>query len=375
MVGCGGGGPCDRVLNSRWSMIAGTIPVSGLSMGTYLAMVFAVFFIGPNSELPIRRLSWKVMLVLAGAIAGGAIWFTIIQKWIIGEFCLYCMTTHITGVIIASLVFWRAIKDPESYSFVSNYKNIEKAGNVSKLSAVSAFRPLHATVFLMSGLILAGILAGSQIGLASSSIYLDGESQEDLSAFDSNEAPMVGSTEAQNIVTLLFDYNCPHCQTIHFMLNEAVRKYDGKLAFVLCPTPLNTNCNPYVPGDVDAFKNSCELAKTGLAVWRAKREVFPAFENWMFTYETGDRWHPRSLETARAKAIELVGKSAFIAAMSDPWIERYLQSCVQIFGQTLQNGKGGIPKLIFGSRWVIPEPQSPDDLIQIMQGSLALPKP
>ena len=32
MATCGGGSSCEQVLNSRWSMIAGMIPVSGLAM-------------------------------------------------------------------------------------------------------------------------------------------------------------------------------------------------------------------------------------------------------------------------------------------------------------------------------------------------------
>ena len=125
------------------------------------------------------------------------------------------------------------------------------------------------------------------------------------------------------VVNLLFDYECPHCQQMHFMLDEAIRRYHGKLAFVLCPTPLNTQCNPYIPRDVGEFKNSCELAKIGLAVWVARREAFPAFDHWMFSFESGDRWHPRSLAAARAKAVELVGQAKFDAALADPWIDRY----------------------------------------------------
>jgi hypothetical protein len=31
----------------------------------------------------------------------------------------------------------------------------------------------------------------------------------------------------------------------------------------------------------------------------------------------------------------------------------YMQSCILIYAQTIQDGKGGIPKMIPGSRWVI----------------------
>lgn len=351
MVGCGGGSPCEKVLNSQWSLIAGIFPISGLAVGVYFAILVASLFIGPATEAAIRRLAWSAMIVLAGSVAGSAIWFTILQKWIIGDFCPYCMTTHITGLLLAALVIWRAIKE---WRFI---------------------RPLPVIGLTLSGLVLAGILAAFQAGLTPSVVYSDGESQDNLTAIDHHAVPIAGSPDAPYVVTLLFDYQCSHCQQIHFMLEETIRRYAGKLAFALCPAPLNTQCNPYIPRDVDEFRNSCELAKIGLAVWVAKREVFPVFENWMFTYESGDSWRPRSLENARAKAIELVGQATFDAAWTDPRIGQYLQTSVRIYGQTIQNGKGGIPKLIFGSRWVIPEVYNADDLVMILQKSLAVPMP
>jgi len=79
--------------------------------------------------------------------------------------------------------------------------------------------------------------------------------------------------------------------------------------------------------------------------------------------------------SARAKAVELVGQDKFDISMADPWIGTYLQTTTGIYGQTLQNGMGGIPKLIFGSRWVIPQPNSYDDLVMTLQKSLAVPIP
>ena len=238
-----------------------------------------------------------------------------------------------------------------------------------------SLRPLSVMALILSGLILAGILATCQVIFTPSALYRDGASQNNLPAIDYHAVPMVGSPDAPYIVILLFDYQCPHCQKIHFLLDEAIQRYNGKLAFALCPAPLNTECNPYIHQDVDAFKNSCELAKISLAVWIARREAFPAFENWMFTFESGSLWHPRSLEATRAKAIELVGQAKFDTAWSDPWIGRYIQTCIRIYGQTIQGGKSGIPKLVFGSHWVIPELYNADDLVMILQKSLAVPTP
>jgi len=357
MAGCGGGSPCEQVLNSRWSMVAGIFPVSGLAMGVYLAMLVASLFIGQTTEVAIRRLAWRVMLVLAGSVAGSAIWFTIIQKWIIGDFCPYCLITHIIGLMLAALVIWRAIMESDYHT------------------AIPVIHPLPATGLSVTGLVLAGILAVTQVVISPTAVYSKGESHDNLPGIDYHAVPMVGSPDAPYVVTLLFDYQCSHCQQIHFMLDEAIRHYAGKLAFALCPAPLNTQCNPYIPRDVDEFRNSCELAKIGLAVWVAKREMFPAFENWMFTFESGDSWRPRSLEAARSKAVELVGQATFDAAWSDSWIGRYMQTSIRIYGQTIQNGNGGIPKMIFGSYWVIPKPYNAGDLVMILQKSLAVPKP
>jgi hypothetical protein len=92
----------------------------------------------------------------------------------------------------------------------------------------------------------------------------------------------------------------------------------------------------------------------------------------MFSLESGDRWRPRSLEAARAKAVELVGQAKFDAASTDPWIDRYLQMSIRIYGDT---GGTAIPKLVFGSRWVTPEQHDADDLVLILRDSLAVPGP
>ena len=271
MIGCSGESPCDQVLNSQWSMIAGVFPVSGLAVGAYLAMLISSLFIGPATEVSIRRLAWSAMLVLVGSVAGSAVWFSIIQKWVIGVFCPYCMTTHITGLLLAALVILQAITEFDDHSNDILQTNHGMIKNVSPANPQRIIRPLPAMGLTLSGLVLASILAACQIGFTPSADYRDGESKDNLPTIDYHAVPMVGSPDAPYVVTLLFDYQCSHCQQIHFMLDEAILRYAGKLAFALCPAPLNTQCNPYIPRDVDEFKNSCGLAKIGLAVWVAKR--------------------------------------------------------------------------------------------------------
>lgn len=365
VAGCGGGSPCEKVLGSRWSEIADILPVSGLALGVYLSMLVAGFFTGPASELPVRRMAWGAMLIMAGAVAGSAVWFTVIQKWIIGAFCPYCLAAHLTGMLLSVLIIWRSLK-------VADHGGLK---NDTPASGKRLFRPVHVTGLVLAGMFAAGLLAMTQVISAPSAAYTDTVSQDNLPEVDYNAVPMTGSPDAPYIVSLLFDYQCTHCQQLHFMLDEAIRIYSGRLAFMLCPTPLDPGCNSFIPPGRDEYRNSCELAKISLAVWRGRREAFPEFENWMFTFETGDRWYPRSPEAARAKAIELLGPEGFDAAWSDPWIEEYLRTSIGIFGKTLQSGRGGIPKLIYGSRWVIPESFSAGDLVMILRKSLMVPEP
>jgi uncharacterized membrane protein/protein-disulfide isomerase len=355
VIGCGGGSPCELVLSSRWSAIGGVLPVSGLAAGAYLAMFVASLFIGTATTAPVRRLAWRAMLVLAGAITGSAVWFTIVQKWIIGAFCPYCMATHITGVLLATLVWCRA---PMQFD-----------GDSATRPIIGRFPAIGLVVL---GLALACIMAVCQVVFKPAAVYRAGQSKQNVSALDSHAMPLVGSPDAQYVVTFLFDYNCPHCQQLHLMLDEAIRRYNGKLAFALCPAPLNMRCNPYIPRDVDEFSNSCELAKVGLAVWVANREAFPDFDRWMFSFESGDRWQPHSLEAAKAKAVEIVGQAKFDSALADPWINQYMQSSIRIYGDA---GGRAVPKLVYGSRWVTPAPQDADELLFVLRNTLAVPGP
>lgn len=375
VIGCGGGSPCDQVLNSRWSAVGGVLPVSGLAAGTYLAMLAAGLFIGPATEAPIRRLAWRTMLVLSGAAAGSAVWFIIVQKWIVGALCPYCMATHITSLLLAALVVWRSSGQFKEDSTISTpLEHVSAAVPRRVFDRLSAFAPA------LVGVVLAGILAACQLHLVPLTVYRGGRPQNNLPGIDPHNAPLIGSADAPYIVDLLFDYNCPHCQQLHFMLDQAVRRYGGKLAFALCPSPLSNRCNPYVPLDAEEFKTSCELAKIGLAVWVAKREAFPAFDHWMYSFASGDHWQPRSPEAAKIKAAELVGQAKFDAAMANPWIGQYLQTCVRIYGATVQSASNprranAVPKLVFGSRWVIPQPIDAGDLVSILHDSLGVPKP
>lgn len=367
MPGCDGSNSagCDQLLNTRWSTIFGLFPVSALAVSLYLALLVSVFFIGSKTEFTVKRLAWHCMLVLIGTAVGCAIWFIVLQIAIIGKYCVYCMSTHLIGILLSILIISRS-------HIELGRKSEDNSESITK--SKKDHSPFRNSIGLFAiGLFMAGILVIAQLSYQPPSTYTDGQSAENISSFEIGDGPMLGSANAKHVVTLLFDYQCSHCQKLHFMLNELIQSSE-QIAFVLCPTPLNTKCNPHIPRDVEAFRNSCELARIGLAVWRAQSDKFVLFENWMFSYESGSRWQPRTLEAATVKAKELLGPDLLNEALNDQWIDQYLQYSVSLFGRAMQGGKGGIPKFIYQDKWVIPEANSADELIVILQNSLAIPE-
>ncbi len=298
------------------------------------------------------------MLILAGAILGIAVWFIIIQKWMIGEFCPYCMTEHTIGALMAIIIIRQAIK------------NRQRQKSTSK----SADQPLKIGVLIIGGLLLAGTIAAMQMAFLPKAIYQDGTSQQaDLPEVSFSEGPIVGSKNAPYIIKVLFDYNCPHCRKLHGMFEDIINHYKGKIAFILCPAPLSTQCNQYIPFDVDDYKSSCNLAKIGMAVWHTDPKAFAEYDKWIFAADDDGEWQPKTQDQAEEKAIQLIGTDKFNAAISSPWVDQYIQTSVKLFGQTIQTGSGGVPKLMFGQHWITPELTTADELISIMQQGLELP--
>ena len=168
VIGCGVGSSCDQVLNSRWSSIGGIFPVSGLAAGAYLAMLVSSLFIGPATEAPVRRLAWSAMLIIVGSAAGSAVWFTIVQKWIVGAFCGYCMATHITGLLLAALVIRQAYRPWKSSDVVHSRNSFRDTLDGKRDEPRSR---LMIIVPFLIGLALAGILAACQVFITPPAVY------------------------------------------------------------------------------------------------------------------------------------------------------------------------------------------------------------
>lgn len=341
LVGCSAGSSCDAVLGSRWSLLFGVIPISGMAAGVWLAMLVcsAHMLFADGKDVELDDMVSTVMLMLAGAVTGSAIWFTVLQVWAIQEFCPYCMSAHLTGIIVSLIL----LSAPD-------------AGHKARKFAI--------------GLTAAAVLAGLQLVTTPRSAFIKGSAGEPLAEIQIGDAPITGSEDARMVVTLLFDYQCSHCRKLHSMLPDVVEQSGGKLAFLLCPTPLSVSCNPYIPasGD-DPFKGSCELARLALAVWYAAPELFEEYDAWLFSSEQPGGWRPRPVDEARMYASELLERVSVDLenALGDSRIDSALALHVELLGRTAQGGSGGIPRMIYGQRWITPEADNAASLLSDIQ--------
>ena len=345
MIGCSAGSSCDNVLSSRWSMIFGIIPVSGAAMGVYLAILLCLYFLRDKELAPII---WKILIAFGGAIVGSAIWFFIIQKWILGAFCKYCMTTHGIGIIVSILIWYQA------------HKSCPWKWNIACAAA---------------GLALAAGLAGVQLITTPKVSFNVGSSDASLPLISSEEAPVLGNRDATYKLDLMFDYQCSHCRKVHMAAKKLVASHPD-IAFVLTPSPLSFACNPYVAvSSKDQFAGSCELARLALAIWYTKPEKFEEFDEWLFTADDPVKgWYPRAIDEATLKAQELLGgESAYFEAIRNAAVSSLLAKSFELFGRTTQEGKSGIPRLVYKSQWVIPEVDTPDGLMEILSEVFGIP--
>ncbi|MBO7479857.1 MAG: hypothetical protein J6T49_05280 [Bacteroidales bacterium] len=338
LVGCAAGSSCDSVLGSRWSSLMGVIPVAGLAAGVYLAILLCLFFVRDKEIAP---LAWKMLLVFGGAILGSAIWFFILQKWILGQFCKYCLATHSVGIIVTGLLWYQAHR-----------------------SCPSKWNPVCGA----AGLLLAAGLALFQLSTTPKVAYDRGDSANALPVLKADETPVLGSEDAAYRINLMFDYQCSHCRKIHFAAKD-ITESRPDIAFVLVPCPLSYACNPYIPASGrDQFAGSCDLARLALAVWFAEPDKFAEFDEWLFTAEDPAKgWYPRTVEAATLKAAQLLGgEQQLFEAERNAAVNTVFTKSFELFGRTTMQGKSGIPRLVYQSQWIIPEVDDADGLMEIL---------
>jgi uncharacterized membrane protein len=380
-AGCGPDSGCDKVLHSRWAYWL-DLPVSVPAVLVYLALLGATVLLQKRSSPDEQRGSWAAIITLSVIVAGAALWFVGLQVFVIKAFCKFCTTVHACGFAAALLCLkniplatdpdtpmWttksgkRGVPRQAVFSLVliglagiavlaSGQVLVQKQRNVVKFLPVGAAHDTNA--------------AASPLAVSTShpTVTTSGGPSTNrpvspnarllvprlLSLYDNeflirlDDVPMIGSPGASNVIVYLFDYNCPHCRALHSILMETCRQLSNQLGIVCLPMPMSTDCNPFIPANFNFGLNSCEYARLGLAVWRAKPEAQRQFDDWMFT--PGE---PPPVGKAREYAAQLVGADKLESALADPWIQQQIMTdCELHFANWQATGRPAMPQLIIG---------------------------
>ena len=390
MVGCGAGSGCDSVMGSPWAYVLGSIPVSLPAAVSYLLIALCILFLGGETEedRSLDRFLRPLLLVLAGALVGAALWFSYLQLFVLHAFCKYCTLLHLLGCVLA---FWllSLSKQPKRRPglpgrSLSLSKGRPERG-VALRQAQGPPRPAPErvegpAVWFLAGLAGAALFAFVQARTLPAAAYDAGRTEAALPTFADGEVPVLGPSEAPEELTLLFDFQCSHCRRLHQVLPELLAKAGGQYRIRLCPVPLSPACNPYIPASgVDRFAGSCALTRYALSVWYARPEAYEAYWDELLGGgpSTGSGTAPRGTATgsgtsqaqAEAAARAILG-SEFAAATKDPRIDAYLRKVEELFGRTSSAEKSGVPRLIRGQKWLVPETDQADELLELIRLSL-----
>ncbi|MGB7749540.1 MAG: vitamin K epoxide reductase family protein [Verrucomicrobiia bacterium] len=378
-AGCGPESGCNAVLQSRWAYWL-DLPVSVPAVLVYLALLGVTVLLQKRPSPDEQRGSWAAIIILAVIMAGAALWFVGLQVFVIKAFCKFCMTAHACGFAAALLCLKNiplaADPDTPMWTAGSGKRGVPRQAVLSLvLIGLAGVAVLAGGQILfqkqrnvVKGLPVAGaraITTAASPSSASTNLSASGGPSADqpaspnarliaprtLSLYSNqflirfDDVPMIGSPDSPHIIVYLFDYTCSHCRAVHPILVQACQQFSNQLGVVCLPMSLSPQCNPFIPRVTShATPNSCEYARLGLAVWRAKPEAQRQFDEWMFATVK-----PPPLEQARDYAAQLVGEDKLKSALADPWIQQQiLTDCRLHHANWLAVDSSAMPQIIMG---------------------------
>jgi uncharacterized membrane protein len=323
LAGCGAGSGCDNVLGSRWSQFF-HIPVTGLAAGMYAGLLLATW-----------RPTRPVYAGLAICFAGAALWFYSILIFALKAFCPWCATAHLIGLTCAVLLTLTLRKQ-------------KSIGGKIHLGIIGGIVAMLIFVF---GQVYGPIPDTHAISTESvaqedrdASVHARGEGRvvsllDDKKFYNTSTLPHLGSSDAPHVIVEYFDWTCEACSEMHEDLKMVAGKHPGKFCMILLPVPLNRACNEFFPPGIEDHEGTCELARLGLAAWRAMPEAFPEVHDVLFTRPV------LPPEIAEIAVAQIVGEEALAAALKDPWIEEILTANTNDFRQ-MSSKTVKMPKLV-----------------------------
>lgn len=348
IAGCGGEGACMEVLDSRWSQVWG-IPVTVPGM-----LVCSWVLIS-------HGMRWRFGLACSLALlAGGALWFTGIQVFLLGRFCPLCCAAHIAAVmaLILGIVLlnrsgtpWRALRLPLWTGSVATL--VFAAAQWWGPSPVSHRIDAAPTHGAGEGIHAQG--RGRKIAFAGGNKH-----------FNVTELPRIGPAEAPRVMVEYFDYSCDSCRVMHGFLQILAERHPGKIAILCLPVPFEAACNARMSPADPVHSGACRIARIALAVWRADPRKFQALHDSFFTAM------PANESEAMARASQFISREQLTETLADPWIDDVLRANVEDWA-ALSGTSRKMPKLwVKDNRILHGLPSGKEDFLQVLQDELGL---
>lgn len=421
VAGCGEGSGCNKVLQSRWAYWLG-IPVSIPASLAYLSLVAVTFGFSSRYGVSHERWFWGYSWILSIVISLAAVWFFGLQAIVIHAFCKFCLAVHACAVLASAILLAKAPFGRPRPSSGSESGTNPARDVVQGISRATVYAWTLAG-FVGGGLLISGqflvekrsyvVVAPNQTLSPASDARSDGIQGEAVTSnaayaaamaaryqprisvsqatqaigsvvrritplavdvhgglfrFHLDELPMIGTPQSSHIVLTLYDYACHHCRDLHPRLAEIQKRFSNQVAFLLLPTPLNSNCNPVVKISLPEHLNSCEYARLALGVWRASPGAFRQFDDWLFAPAK-----PMSVADARQYAAQLVGREKLEKALTDDWIMGVLRTNGFLYKTNYQVFKRStLPELMIGSVTTFGSIPRENDLVDLLSKHLGL---
>lgn len=372
LPGCGPESECDKVLQSRWSTWLG-VPVTIPAILIYAGLL-AVTFAASRSSSNLQ-LSWLRWAAAGGiTLLGAALWFVGLQLVAIQSFCRFCLLAHASG-LVAGILILRMTLDALKASASHRELAVRSRGFIGQ-GLVAGLLALIVLVIGQNAYTPPQFRTQSLEGSSTNEVAKSPEPRK-LSihggqfTLSLDELPLMGSPTAPHAIVSLFDYTCHHCRDMHHVLRQAAQALSNQLAIVSLPMPLDADCNYTMSQTPSAHINACQYARLGLAVWRAKREAFAEFDDWIFSSPA-----PPPLTETRARAEQLAGRDSLEKALSEGWVEQQLKTDIAIYQANTQQMKSGqMPQLMIANTVTLGPVSNVESLYRLLEDLLKLDVP
>jgi len=320
--GCGGSGGCENVLGSKWSQWFG-IPVSAFSAFLYAGLIVLTF-----------KPSKNVLTGIAVVLLAAALWFIGLQIFVIKSFCPWCFATHVVGLAAAVAIFRANSGTKKGYS--NGPAILAGLALFAVLVLGQLFGPTPETHSIDEDNSFAGMTSGAPAPSPAKSrvISFQGGSK----SYRVDDFPLLGSPTATHILVKYFDYTCASCLEVEDDLEKLMEKHPGDVAVLVLPTPINRTCNPYLTSNMKNHEHACELARLGLAAWKAAPDQFAKAHKILFSRPVVDG------KSARERLTLFIPAAKLDAALTDPWVDQALKSNVEDF-RILTSANPAMPKI------------------------------